>query len=1111
MSPSDRSSGREERVDEAIASYLEQAANGSPPEREAFLGLYPDLADELRSFLDDHARFSRVAGRPVMPPTEGATLDAREPRLADPTPGTVKYFGDYQLIGEIARGAMGVVYKARQVSLNRPVALKMILAGQLASPGEVARFRREAEAAANLDHPGILPVYEVGEHEGQHYYAMKLVEGGSLAAKIPDLVGQPRPAATLLARVCRAVHHAHQHGILHRDLKPGNVLVDPEGTPYVSDFGLTRRMEGDSRVTQSGAIVGTPSYMAPEQAAAKKDLSIAVDVYALGAILYEVLTGRPPFRADTPLDTLLQVMDREPPRPRSLRPGADPDLETIALKCLQKEPAKRYGSAEALAEDLERWLGGEPILARRSSSGERLVKWARRRPAVASLLACLAAVVLGGVFALTALWLRAERERVEAVTQRRDAESAREEAAENARRASAEAANARLRLYDLTVNQAQSAWREANVRRAIGLLNEQVPGGDGPDLRGFEWHYLWRLCHNARLTRHLGDNVVECVAFSPDGKRVGAVGRFGVLKVWDASTGAVVFAARDEADWVRRLAFSPDGRTVATPSGRSVKVRDAVTGQVVRTLTGHKGRVNAVAYSPDGQWLASCDDAATTVVWNASDGSVAATLGGHSAEVVDLAFFPDGGTLASVSGPGVVRVWEIPGGRELRSFHGRVVAPVSMAVSPDGSKIVLTGRKLAVPPVGGVLIADALTGRELSWYPAPTNDVGAATFSPDGRLLAVTGDDNAVRLLEVAGGKEVRRFRTRGRWNTRAVFSPDGSSLAAGGYDDTVEVWDVGRDQECLTRGGIFPRGSFYALNADSGQVVEFALSSVGLAIFDVTTGQRLVRLQGVDSPWSAVNTVSPLVAFAPDGRQVAGGSADGTVRIWDTKTGALLRELEGIPNTGVTALAYSRVGTRLAAAGAEQVCVWELPSGRSVASLKGDLAEVNGLAFSPDGRQLVTGSGQRTILLWDVERGTVVRTLSKVKGYGNFPSQVLFSPDGLRIVAATGSDSVEVFDADSGKELFSLAGHTAKVFQIALSPDGKRLASAADDGTVRVWNLVTGRELLRLNASLRTPSSVGPPGILAFSTDCRSLTAVGKEGTVFVWEASPPAPEGDK
>jgi hypothetical protein len=300
---------------------------------------------------------------------------------------------------------MGVVYKARQISLNRPVALKLILAGRLASDVDVERFRREAEVAAKLDHPNIVPVYEIGEHQGQHYFSMKLIDGTSLARRAVDFLQDTKASAALLAKVARAVHYAHERGILHRDLKPGNILLDAHNAPYVGDFGLAKLVDQGSLQTRTGAIVGTPSYMAPEQARSEKALTGAVDVYGLGAVFYELLAGRPPFCADNPFDTIQQILDRDPTTPRTINPLVDCDLETICLKCLQKDPGNRYGSALALAEDLERWLAGQTIQARPSSSVERVTKWVKRNPSQAALGAVLAGWYLSVVFTPQTPWI----------------------------------------------------------------------------------------------------------------------------------------------------------------------------------------------------------------------------------------------------------------------------------------------------------------------------------------------------------------------------------------------------------------------------------------------------------------------------------------------------------------------------------------------------------------------------------------------------------------------------------------------------------------------------------------------------------------------------------
>jgi hypothetical protein len=333
-------------------------------------------------------------------PHDQATVDLGSCAPAPPdasAPAHVRYFGDYEIESELARGGMGVVFRARQISLNRPVALKMILAGQLANETDVKRFYTEAEAAANLDHPGIVPIYEVGQHEGQHYFSMGFVEGQSLSHRLADGPLPPREAAELIRRVSEAIEFAHQHGVIHRDLKPDNILLDKNGNPRVTDFGLAKRIESDSGLTGSGQIMGTPSYMPPEQAGGGRgEVGPVADVYALGATLYALVTGRPPFQAATAMDTVLQVIGEEPVPPCRLNPSLPGDLETICLKCLEKDPSRRYATAQAQDDDLGRWLGGEPIMARPAGQLERMAKWSRRNPAAAAWLAAIPLLIFLG-------------------------------------------------------------------------------------------------------------------------------------------------------------------------------------------------------------------------------------------------------------------------------------------------------------------------------------------------------------------------------------------------------------------------------------------------------------------------------------------------------------------------------------------------------------------------------------------------------------------------------------------------------------------------------------------------------------------------------------------
>jgi hypothetical protein len=416
---------REQRLDQVLADYLQALADGEQPDRQAILDRHPDLAAELAAFFADKDRFDRAARR--LQPAAG-------PGRAEPAGpgglGRVRYFGDYELLDELGRGGMGIVYRARQARLNRVVALKMILTARLDSPIDLERFQREAEAPANLEHPNVVPIYEVGEHQGQPYFSMKLLKGGSLDRQMARFARDLPAGVRLLAAVAGAVHFAHERGLLHRDLKPANILLDGDDQPCVSDFGLARRLRPGCTLTQAGAVVGTPSYMAPEQAVGKKALTAAADVWSLGAILYELLTGGPPFRADTPLETLMRVVEGEAERPRAVSPGADRDLEAVCLKCLEKEPGRRYATAGELAEELERWLAGEPVRARRGWC-RRAFRRGRRaaRRAVFGLIVFLAVIGIGVVLLLFQRQaVMAARARAAEAEARRAAEEARRKA-----------------------------------------------------------------------------------------------------------------------------------------------------------------------------------------------------------------------------------------------------------------------------------------------------------------------------------------------------------------------------------------------------------------------------------------------------------------------------------------------------------------------------------------------------------------------------------------------------------------------------------------------------------------------------------------------------------
>ncbi|MFI5456287.1 MAG: protein kinase [Isosphaerales bacterium] len=443
-----------------IGAYLDAVQSGRPVDRETWLAAHPDLADGLRTFLADYDRFQELAAplRDVAGAAAGAAStvshegtgfslgSGSSPDMtseggvsaAPPASGTrVRYFGDYELLRTLGEGGMGIVYEARQRSLDRIVALKMIRAGRFAGEEDLRRFRNEAEAVAKLDHPHIVPVYEVGEHEGHHYFSMKRIDGTSLAANLSGYRDRPREAARLVATVAKALHHAHQRGLLHRDLKPSNMLLDAKGEPHLTDFGLAKRLQGPgaAETTRTGAILGTPAYMAPEQASGQRgEVTTATDVYGLGALLYALLTGHAPFRGESVADTLLQVRERSPEPIRISNAKVPRDLETICVRCLEREPRRRYASADAVAEELERWLSGEPITARPVGKLERGWMWCQRNPVVAGLIGAVVVVLITGTAVSTVFAVRASNraqaeriERIRAENAEKDTRKARDE------------------------------------------------------------------------------------------------------------------------------------------------------------------------------------------------------------------------------------------------------------------------------------------------------------------------------------------------------------------------------------------------------------------------------------------------------------------------------------------------------------------------------------------------------------------------------------------------------------------------------------------------------------------------------------------------------------
>jgi WD40 repeat protein len=1154
--PTDHSS-RDSRFEALLADYLRRVDAGETVDRAALVASHPDLAGDLESFFRNRDALERIAQ-----PLRAAGGSGDEPTLGhadtqDETDGVgprVRYFGDYELLSEIARGGMGVVYRARQQSLNRLVALKMILAGQLASAVDVERFQQEAEHAANLDHPHIVPIYEIGIHEGRNYFSMRLVEGSNLRAELPALRGDLPKAINLFVDVCRAVHHAHQRGVLHRDLKPGNILIDRDGAPHVTDFGLARKVEGDGGLTQSGAIVGTPSYMAPEQARGEKQLSTAVDVYSLGAVLYELLTGKPPFKAATPMETLVQLLSREPERPSLSFPAVDRDLETIALKCLERDPSRRYDSAAALADDLDRWRRGEPILARRIGRGERAVRWCKRNPAVAGLAAAATLALAVGTIVSSFFAVRAEREAEVA----RDAQRSAEAHAEAARRARArseadktsaetsaveaqterqraalravEAENSRniaerervsadRHLYVARMNLAQRDWETHDVvgmlrrlesampadgvERAVGLLGIALPPRARADLRGFEWHY-WRRRYRSEIVRlhelffpAAHPPGVRSIAYSPDGKQIATGGDDFFVRLWDAESGRPIRTFGKHDGNIAGVAFSADGTQLASAGGsQGVKVWSVADGKQAHEFALRTGDVTSAGvrgvFSPDGKRLAVASSAGRIYRFDLDTGKPLAPLEGHVGEVFAVDYRGDGERIASAGEDGGVRIWDVATGKLMHRLDAAAGPVADVQFSPDGRQLATAGWDHTVR------LWNVDAGTPAAVFRDHADLVTCVAFSPDGRRLASGGNDNTarIRLLEKTEADGSRPLVIQGgrRPVQDLAFSPDGARLATAHLDGEAKIWDSHLGQEAPSI-VVDPRGALHALAfAPDGRTIAVAGERSHVDVYDGKRN-RLRRLEGHAGAVTAL-------AYSPDGRSIVSAGDDRSVRVWNAATGKLSQTLEGHAKP-VKSVTFSSDG-KLLATGAGvffpisdgEVKLWDPSTGRELRTLVGTEAGVTSVSFSPDGKRLaVTSAQQQTVVLWETATGKQLATLA---GHRELVTRVKFSPDGFRLATCSHDGTARLWEPENRLETALLAGHSDEVLDIAFSPDGRRLATASKDRAVKIWDVETGQETLTL------AGHDGPVQAVAFSPDGTRLISAGADGRVRIWDATP-------
>jgi eukaryotic-like serine/threonine-protein kinase len=1022
-------------------------------------------------------------------------------------------FGPYELGEAIAHGGMGVIFRARDVRLNRTVALKVMRPDRRSASADEHRFCRETVTVAQLDHPHIVPIYDVGEVEGVHYFTMKLMEGGDLQQHCRRWLDDPRGAARVMIDVADAVHHAHQCGVLHRDVKPSNVLLDHSGEPFVTDFGLACRLDDTVEMPQSGAMMGTPAYLAPERlTTVASPLTVATDVYGLGAVLYVLLTGKPLFEAEHVATMLDSIRHREPVRPRQLNPWIDADLEQICLKALSKRPADRYTSAHEFATDLQRFLSGKAVSARPISWWERRWRWACRHPDLAALSGAIlaAAMLLLSLLAVQTVRLHATRHSLDdmlqiARTRQGEAEANQQEAARLRRSAEqlqsqAEAAReevvaqqhlARETFYAAAMHHTEIAWRAGDTVEFSRLLDQQVPAADQPDVRGFEWYLLDRLYRPRPLRLPQLTAAVRCVGFSPDGRLLAAAGDPGQIQIFDAASGRVL-ASWPSLTTVRDLAFSPDGTRFATVGDDGVLRLYPSEGGKPQAWPVAKLPVWHVAFVADSSLLATGDQDGIIRLTDHRDGQCVATWATEPGVIHSMAVAPDGQWLAGGDRDGNVIVWDRATQRILHQFWQGVYSSIKcLAISQDGT-CVATGStdnlvrvyRLSRPWAHEQI----LTGQHF-------DRLQRVAFSADGRRVAGCDKNGSVRVWRLTNEADDHPAATASLENTwqahrsRAyaiAFDPRQNRLATGGHEAHVAVWSLENDPrqlalgetgriDDLNRSLVFsPDGELLLAAAlDGVQVWDWpnrhqqtrlsedgqprdhvAVSHDGRYLAAARDTQRVVQVwrrspDGYQRLWETADQASNQLAFSPDGdRLVVASWTDDEVAVYDPATGQVERK---IPAKQCRSVAFSPDGRQLAFTEEDDIVVWDWSARQPLRRLRGHLSTVMSLAFSPDGHTLASCGRDRRVNLWDAKTGELRRSMM---GHRAFLAQVVFVGDD-RVVSLGEDGTVLVWHAGLGLQLCSL--HEAPsnpCFQLAVAPDQRWLAVRLADGNISVYDL---------------------------------------------------------
>jgi len=1011
-----------------------------PDQRSAFLRSECNdetLRAEVRSLLSADARAESFLSSPL-----------RSDRIVEPAapPDAVlgRRIGQYTVRRVIGSGGMGVVYEAEQAHPRRTVALKLMRVG-LAGTSRAARLAREADLLARLRHPGVAQIYEAGIHHEAGaaipYFAMEyLAPAHDIVTYASRRELDCRGKLELLARVCDAVEHGHQRGVIHRDLKPGNVLVDSTGQPKVIDFGVARLVESESSAvtvrTETGELVGTLRYMSPEQCqGADGEVDTRTDVYALGVILYELLTGVFPYDVDTPspFEVPAVIREVEPRRPALIDRTLRGDVETIVLKALAKDRERRYASVGDLARDIRRFLNHEPIDARRDSGWYVLRKAVRRHRVPIAVAATFLLVVLISAFSV----FRSVR----------------------ARAAQAEAF--RRSLYFNRVALAQSATDASNIFETNRLL-DLCPA----DLRGWEWHYLRWISDSSVRTFRGHNGLVNSVAYAPDGRSVASAGVDGAIYGWSVAGNEAPRALLGHSGSVVSIAISPDGAQIASGGiDGTVRLWNTAGGGSLATASVTADSADAVAFSPDGDSVVAGYDSGIVRIWDTATHQSVLSFRAHDAGICSLDWSPDGSWIVTGGYDETARIWDALTGELHVSLLEHTDCVSAVAFTPDNRQVVTGSWDLTVR------LWDAETGESLATLP---HEGTVDDISVSHRGLIASATYLGLNIWRQASAECIARLRGHELGFNCVAFDATGHRLASGSEDGTVKLWNLDRPHDPLV---LHTNGAFVrAVAFSSNNTVVASADLHDLLLFDVPSGERR-SVMGAEGPFRDVafchdgshlaaahaEAVSiwdieqslPIavlatgeatsVHFMPDGVRIAVAVPLGAAQIWNFRTQRLIQSL----SEGTSRIAVSPDGSLLAEANDVGVIYIHDLAGGNSRRINAHNAPINTLGFSSDGTRLLSGSSDRTIREWAVATRKLLLTL---EGHHGAVLSAVFSPSGDRIVSASFDGTLKVWDASSGALALTLRGHEKAVNTVAFSADGRLIVTGSDDQTVRIW-----------------------------------------------------------